>query len=110
MDLTLNHSYEENLELQSSRIAYFSLEFGFSQSMHQYAGGLGILAGDHLKSSSDLGLPLIGIGLLYHEGSPHQRVDQSGNQIDFFEHVHIDQLPLTPVIDEFGYPLMIQVA
>ena len=110
MDLTLNHSYEENLELQSSRIAYFSLEFGFSQSMHQYAGGLGILAGDHLKSSSDLGLPLIGIGLLYHEGSPHQRIDQSGNQIDFFEHVHIDQLPLTPVFDEYGHPIMIQVA
>ena len=79
MDLTLNQSYEDNLELQSSRIAYFSLEFGFSQFMHQYAGGLGILAGDHLKSSSDLGLPLIGIGLLYHEGSPHQRIDQSGN-------------------------------
>jgi starch phosphorylase len=110
MHQTINHSYEENLELQSSRIAYFSLEFGFSQSMHQYAGGLGILAGDHLKSSSDLGLPMIGIGLLYHEGSPHQKIDPYGNQIDFFEHVHIDQLPLTQVSGESGHPLTIQVA
>ncbi len=110
MNLTLNQSFEDNLELQSSMIAYFSLEFGCSQSMHQYAGGLGILAGDHLKSSSDLGLPMIGIGLLYHEGSPHQTIDQSGNQRDFFEHVHIDQLPLTPVFDESGHPLTVQVA
>jgi len=95
--------------LQSSRIAYFSLEFGYSQSMHQYAGGLGILAGDHLKSSSDLGVPVIGVGLLYHEGSPHQHIDEQGNQVDSFTHIDRKDLPFHTVLDIDGQPLMIQV-
>jgi starch phosphorylase len=98
-----------NTKLQDSRIAYFSLEYGFMKSFHQYAGGLGILAGDHLKSASDIGLPLIGIGLLYHEGSPHQRIDSSGNQIDSFEYVSLDSLPLRLVVDESNQPLLIHV-
>ena len=95
--------------LHNARIAYFSLEFGYSQSMHQYAGGLGILAGDHLKSSSDLNLPLIGIGLFYHEGSPHQQLDATGKQIDVFEPISLDDLPLRTVLDPHGMPLKIQI-
>jgi len=109
MQTIINHSHQDTLELQSSRIAYFSLEFGFSQSMHQYAGGLGILAGDHLKSSYDIKVPLIGMGLLYHEGSPHQKIDAHGNQIDIFEHVEVESLPLNIVLDESGQPLNIHV-
>ena len=108
--MTQQKSSEIHLPSPEARIAYFSLEFGFSQSMHQYAGGLGILAGDHLKSASDLGLPLIGMGLLYHEGSPHQKLNASGKQIDVFEHIPLHALPLKPVLDACGKPLMIEVA
>ena len=62
-----------------SQIAYFSLEFGLTECMPIYSGGLGILAADHLKSSSDLGLPLVGVGLLYQEGEDHQFGDSAGD-------------------------------
>ncbi|MEO3946826.1 alpha-glucan family phosphorylase [Gorillibacterium sp. CAU 1737] len=65
---------------QQDGIAYFSAEFGFHESLPIYSGGLGVLAGDHLKSASDLGLPLTGVGLLYRKGYFRQSLDSSGNQ------------------------------
>ena len=61
-------------------VAYFSPEFGVTEALPQYSGGLGVLSGDHLKASSDLGVPLVGIGLLYTEGYFHQALDANGWQ------------------------------
>ena len=63
-------------------VGYFSLEFGLVECLPIYAGGLGILAGDHLKASSDLGLPLVGVGLLYRNGFGRQRIDEEGRQYE----------------------------
>ena len=65
---------------RSSSVAYFSPEFGISEAVPQYSGGLGVLAGDHLKASSDLGVPLVGVGLLYTQGYFRQRLDADGWQ------------------------------
>ncbi len=65
-------------------IAYFSPEFGLAETFHQYAGGLGVLAGDHLKAASDRRLPLVGLGLLYREGAFHQRIE-GGAQHEYYE-------------------------
>ena len=64
----------------SPTIAYFSAEFGINELLKIYSGGLGILAGDHLKSASDLGLPLVGVGLFYHHGYFNQRINEEGKQ------------------------------
>ena len=95
--------------IPSDCIAYFSLEFGVSQCLHQYAGGLGILAGDHMKTAHDLGLPIIGIGLFYAKGSPHQMIDEKGFQHDTWKTSSIDQLPMSLILDEDGKPLTITV-
>ncbi|MBK8915176.1 MAG: alpha-glucan family phosphorylase [Phycisphaerales bacterium] len=71
-------------ERQSDTIAYFSAEFGLHESLPIYSGGLGVLAGDHLKSASDLGLPLVGIGLMYRQGYFEQQVTQDGQQLDVY--------------------------
>jgi glycogen phosphorylase len=60
------------------KVAYFSPEFGLSETLPQYSGGLGVLAGDHLKAASDLGIPLVGVGLLYAEGYFRQSLDAEG--------------------------------
>jgi starch phosphorylase len=77
-------------------IAYFSAEFGFHESLPIYSGGLGILAGDHCKSASDLGVPLIGVGLLYKKGYFRQKLDGEGRQnAEFFDYP-FDKLPILP--------------
>jgi starch phosphorylase len=83
-------------------IAYFSAEFGLHQSLPIYSGGLGVLAGDHLKSMSDLGVPVVGIGLLYHEGYVHQRIDENGWQQDLYEPIGAEELPVEPVLAAAG--------
>ncbi|MDY6943599.1 MAG: alpha-glucan family phosphorylase [Pseudomonadota bacterium] len=90
-------------------IAYFSMEFGLSEALPIYSGGLGILAGDHLKTASDLGLPLWGVGLMYQEGYFRQGIDAAGNQLAFYPHNDPSQLPVTPVRDEEGEWLRILV-
>ena len=90
-------------------VAYFSAEFGLHESLPIYSGGLGILAGDHLKSLSDLGVAAIGIGLLYNEGYVHQQMDAGGNQQDLYEPVDPASLPISPVLDEAGTAVMIAV-
>jgi starch phosphorylase len=79
-------------------VAYFSAEFGLHQSLPIYSGGLGVLAGDHLKSMSDLGVPVVGVGLLYHQGYVHQLIDENGWQQDSYEPISASELPVEPVL------------
>jgi starch phosphorylase len=78
-----------------ARIAYFSAEFGLTECLSIFAGGLGLLAGDHLKSASDLGLPLVGVGLLYQEGYFRQHLNESGWQQEAYVDNDFHNLPLT---------------
>ncbi len=84
-------------------VAYFSAEFGLHQSIPIYSGGLGVLAGDHLKAMSDLGVPAAGVGLLYHEGYVHQLIDEEGWQRDAYEPVRDDDLAIVPVLADGSY-------
>jgi starch phosphorylase len=77
-------------------VAYFSPEFGITEALPQYSGGLGVLAGDHLKASSDLGVPLVGVGLLYAEGYFHQALDGDGWQRERNERIDPDALGIQP--------------
>jgi starch phosphorylase len=90
-------------------VAYFSMEFGLSESLPIYAGGLGILAGDHLKTASDLGVPLVGIGLLYQQGYFRQAIGADGNQVAVFPYNNPAMLPVTPVRDASGEWLRVVV-
>ncbi|HLQ45787.1 MAG TPA: DUF3417 domain-containing protein, partial [Planctomycetaceae bacterium] len=90
-------------------VAYFSAEFGLHESMPIYSGGLGILAGDHLKSASDLGIPLVGVGLLYDEGYFSQYLDAHGWQQEKYKTVDPDKLSLRPAFDPQGQPVVISV-
>jgi starch phosphorylase len=83
-------------------VAYLSLEFGLSESLPIYSGGLGILAGDFLKAASDLGVPLVGVGLLYQQGYFRQVLDAQGSQHELFPYNDPTQLPITPVRDAEG--------
>ncbi|MHB8470872.1 MAG: alpha-glucan family phosphorylase, partial [Gaiellaceae bacterium] len=76
-------------------VAYFSCEFGLDDSLPIYSGGLGVLAGDHLKSAAELGLPLVGVGLLYRRGYFRQKLDPSGRQLERYPVTNPDRLPLT---------------
>ncbi len=87
---------------QLGGVAYFSLEFGLGEALPLYAGGLGILAGDHLKAASDLGVPLVGVGLLYHEGYFRQTLDAYGRQRETYPYNDPTSLPVTPVLAENG--------
>ena len=95
-------------------VAYFSPEFGITEALPQYSGGLGVLAGDHLKASSDLGIPLVGVGLLYAEGYFHQFLDNDGWQQERNERIDPDGLGLHPtgveiVIDVADVPVTVRV-
>ena len=83
-------------------IAYFSMEFGLSESLPIYSGGLGVLAGDHMKTACDLGVPLIGIGLLYQQGYFRQALNAQGEQIEFFPYNDPTMLPVIPLRDDKG--------
>ena len=83
-------------------IAYFSMEFGLAEALPIYSGGLGILAGDHLKSASDLNVPVVGIGLLYQQGYFRQVLADDGWQLEAFPFNDPGSLPITPVLDADG--------
>ena len=89
--------------------AYFSAEFGTHESLPIYSGGLGVLAGDHMKSASDLGIPMVGIGLFYDEGYFLQRVDENGWQQEFYSDLDSNALPIEPAMGPDGKPVMISV-
>ncbi len=102
--------YEQEFsEGPGGTIAYFSAEFGLHASLPIYSGGLGVLAGDHLKSASDLGLPLVGVGLLYRQGYFHQYLTSDGWQFEDYPDTHFHDLPITLVRDEHGEPVRIGV-
>ncbi len=79
-------------------VAYFCAEFGFHESLPIYSGGLGILAGDHCKSASDMRLPFVGVGLLYRQGYFHQTIDSEGNQHALYADSDFEDLPITPCV------------
>ena len=88
--------------LRRQPVAYFSAEFGIHESLPIYSGGLGVLAGDHIKSASDLGVPLVGVGLFYGQGYFRQRLDASGWQQEEYAEVDIGRLPLEPAVGPDG--------
>jgi starch phosphorylase len=90
-------------------IAYFSAEFGLTECLSIFAGGLGILAGDHLKSASDLGIPLVGVGLFYQQGYFRQYLNSAGWQQEAYEDNNFPQLPATLERGPDGKPLLIAV-
>ena len=83
-------------------VAYFCAEFGFHESLPIYSGGLGILAGDHCKSASDMRLPFVGMGLLYRQGYFHQTIDSEGNQQALYADSDFEDLPVTPCLRDDG--------
>ncbi len=92
-----------------SAIAYFSAEYGLDAALPQYSGGLGILAGDHLKSASDLGVPVIGVGLLYRHGYFSQSLSSEGWQLERYPEIDPRGLPMTRLEDD-GSPVCVTVA
>ncbi len=100
---------EVQTESPENRIAYFSAEFGLHESLPFYAGGLGVLAGDHLKSASELGLPMVGVGLLYRRGYFHQVLDQDGMQREIYRENHFSGLPMRVVRRPDGLPELIEI-
>ncbi len=91
------------------RMAYFSAEFGLHESVPIYSGGLGLLAGDHLKSASDLGLPLVGVGLMYREGYFRQYLNVDGWQQERYPENDFFNLPLIAEMNPDGTPLVVSV-
>jgi starch phosphorylase len=90
-------------------VAYFSAEFGVDATLPLYSGGLGVLAGDHLKSASELGVPLVGVGLFYHEGYFRQALDAGGGQVERYPDLNAEHLPLTLEHGADGSPLEVRV-
>lgn len=90
-------------------VAYFSAEFGLTESLTIFAGGLGMLAGDHLKSASDLGNPLIGVGLLYQQGYFRQVLNRAGWQQEYYDNNDFNNLPLTQETGPDGKPLEVGI-
>ena len=106
-DTWFNKKYPNS---RNDLIAYFSAEYGLDQTIPIYSGGLGILSGDHLKSASDLGIPLIGIGLLYKNGYFNQKIEgYGGMQVSEYTDIDLENLPITPVKNEKGEELIIYV-
>jgi starch phosphorylase len=90
-------------------VAYLSTEFGWHECLGIYSGGLGILSGDHCKSASDLGIPFVGVGLMYRRGYFRQTVDADGRQQHFYPDYDLRRLPLLPVAGPGGKPLSVVV-
>ena len=88
-------------------LAYFCMEYGLHQSLPLYSGGLGVLAGDHLKSASDLGVPLVGVGLLYRNGYFHQNIDADGRQQNIYPEYDFSRLPIRPAAGHTGRPVIV---
>ncbi len=101
-----HNKYPKNRE---DLIAYFSAEYGLDETIPIYSGGLGILSGDHLKSASDLGIPLVAVGLLYKNGYFHQKINGYGGQETEYHNIELENMPINPVKDENGEDLIIYV-
>src|SRR5579863_10268018 len=95
--------------LRPRSVAYFSAEFGLHESIPIYSGGLGVLAGDHIKSASDLDIPLVGVGLFYGQGYFRQRLDLDGWQQEEYIMTDVNQLAREPAIGKSGGPVTVQI-
>jgi starch phosphorylase len=95
--------------LRAAPIAYLSAEFALHEALPIYSGGLGVLAGDYLKSASDLGVPMVGVGLFYAQGYFHQRLDPSGWQEEEYLRTDVEHIPLERVCDGGGAPVLVSV-
>jgi starch phosphorylase len=95
--------------LRPRPVGYFSAEFGLHESLPIYSGGLGVLAGDHVKSASDLDIPLVGVGLFYGQGYFLQRLDPTGWQQEEYIRTDINQLPMQPAIGVSGEPVAVEI-
>lgn len=95
--------------LKEARIAYFSAEFGLHESIPLYSGGLGILAGDHLKSASDLGVPIVGVSLLYKDGYFHQHLAHDGLQFEEYPPIDVTNMPVEHLTGADGSPMHVRV-
>ncbi|MBK9330944.1 MAG: alpha-glucan family phosphorylase [Ignavibacteria bacterium] len=100
---------EKHFKSEKPIIAYFSAEFGITECLKTYSGGLGVLSGDHMKSSSDLGIPLVGIGLAYNYGYFTQLINQNGWQTENYELNDFKNLPIYILRDENYIPLKVSV-
>jgi starch phosphorylase len=96
-------------DLRDRQIAYFSAEFGLHESLPIYSGGLGVLAGDHCKAASDLGLPFVGVGFLYPQGYFQQRIDSEGHQQAVYAKLNFADVPATPALDASGNEIIVSV-
>lgn len=96
-------------KLRENPVAYFCMEFGLIDWLQIYSGGLGVLAGDFLKEASDMGLPVVGIGLFYHQGYFHQSFTNEGRQIDEYITQHPTDFPLELVKNSDGTPMLIEI-
>src|SRR5215470_1395613 len=96
-------------QLSGSSVAYFSAEFALHQSMPIYAGGLGVLAGDHCKEAGDLGVPLIGVGFMYPQGYFHQNLTADGWQQEVYEHLNWDHAPVKQMVTKDGTRCVVPV-
>ena len=96
-------------KVEQPRVAYFSMEFGLTECLPIYSGGLGLLAGDHLKSASELGIPLVGVGLLYQKGYFRQYLNADGWQQETYPDNDVYNMPLRLVTDAHGQPLKFDV-
>ena len=90
-------------------VAYFSAEFGLHESLPIYSGGLGVLAGDHCKSASDLGLPFVGVGFLYPQGYFKQHISEEGDQQAIYNKLDFAEAPAVPALDAKGNEVMVSV-
>jgi starch phosphorylase len=95
--------------LRPRPVGYFSAEFGLHESLPIYSGGLGVLAGDHVKSASDLDIPLVGVGLFYGQGYFLQRLDTTGWQKEEYIQTDVNQLPMQPAIGANGEPVAVEI-
>src|SRR5437762_2281825 len=95
--------------LRTAPVAYFSAEFGFHETLPIAAGGLGMLAGDHTKSASDLGLGFVGVSLFYREGYFQQAIDPNNWQTEYYTLLNPKNLPVEPVLNEKGEQVVCQV-
>ena len=106
-DTTLFNSNYPNLTGQV--VAYFSAEYGMHESLPNYAGGLGVLSGDHCKTTTDIGLPFVAVGLMYKHAYFTQFINEAGDQIEEYKKLNQDELAVSPVTDDNGEILLVSV-
>jgi starch phosphorylase len=105
----MHNGISQYIDADEDLIAYFCAEFGFHESLPIYSGGLGILAGDHCKAASDLGIPFVAVGILYRQGYFIQTIDEHGNQISHYKPSDFHDLPVRQAVDKDGKPLLIEI-